>query len=91
MVTNVTNPIAGGAALVTNSAANGPMAADAATFGAAIKGVASGNGIKNPAEAANSIGGAIDSAKALATTVTSTISGYFVQPPLPAAAPSVPK
>ena len=76
MVTNVTNPVAGAAALATGSAEKGSQIGDLVTVGKAATDVATGQGVKNPAEVVNSVGGAIDAVKS-----------FFTPPPPPAPRP----
>lgn len=63
MVTDVTNPVAGAAALATGSAEKGSQIGDLVTVGKAATDVATGQGVKNPAEVGNSVGGAIDAVR----------------------------
>ena len=81
MVTNVTNIVAGPAALATRSSANGPVAADAATIANAAVGVATGKGVSNPAEVAKSIGDQRTAISSAVSTVASRVKSYFSPPP----------
>jgi hypothetical protein len=84
-VNAVTNPVAGAVALATNSATTGSNAGDAVTVGKALGNLATGKAIENPAEAASSLGGAIDAVKGVANSV-----GSYFSTPQPPPAPKPP-
>ena len=90
MVTNVTNPIAGAAAAVTNNSANGPVAADLATIAGAAKNVATGKGVGNPAEVAKSISDQRSTISNAISGAVSTVKGFLTPPPPPPPAPKPP-
>ena len=60
ILTDVTNPLAGGVALVTGSPEDGAPAADLFTLGKAGVDAAAGKEMQNPAEVLDSITGALD-------------------------------
>jgi hypothetical protein len=76
MVTNVTNPIAGAAAVATQNAANGPVAADLTTIAGAAKNIATGKPVGNPAEVVQSIGNQ-------RTTISNAVKNFVSPPPPP--------
>jgi len=90
MVTSVTNPIAGAAALATRSAKSGQQAADLATVVKAGIGVAKGKGVSNPAEVASSLGGAREAVNSAVSAVVSAVSGAIAPTPPPPNPPAPP-
>ena len=90
MVTNVTNPVAGATALATHSSANGPVAADAVTVGRTAYNLASGNGMRNPAESASAMAGVAGAVKNVASSALSALRGLFSSSPSSPPSPSLP-
>lgn len=56
LVTSVTNLVADASVVLTQNTANGPIAADFATIAGTAQGVATGKGVGNPTEIAQSNG-----------------------------------
>jgi len=84
-VTSMTNPLAATGAIISGSASVGSRTSDAATAIKAVASAASGKGVKNPAEAISSVGGAIDAARGVAKKV-----GSYTTLPSPPPAPKAP-
>jgi RHS repeat-associated protein len=82
-VTSITNPVAASVGLVTGSAHAGAQAADLTSVGHSAIELAKTGSLKNPAETANSLGGAIDAAKSAASFVSNVAKSFFTPPPPP--------
>jgi RHS repeat-associated protein len=84
-VSTLTDPVSAVVGLTANSAEKGSQAGDAVTVAKAMVDVASGRGVKNPAEALGSVGGAISIVKSVAKAV-----GSYITTPAPPPVPKAP-